>query len=40
MPMLNIFAKAGESFIATDPKGELYARTSGLMKANGYHIVV
>ena len=40
MPMLNIFAKAGESFIATDPKGELYAKTSGLMKANGYDIVV
>ena len=28
MPMLNIFAKAGESFVATDPKGELYAKTS------------
>lgn len=40
MPMLNIFAKAGESFVATDPKGELYAKTSGLMKANGYDVVV
>ena len=40
MPMLNIFGKAGESFVATDPKGELYAKTSGLMKANGYEIVV
>jgi len=40
MPMLNIFAKAGESFVATDPKGELYAKTSGLMKACGYDIVV
>lgn len=40
LPMLNIFAKAGESFIATDPKGELYAKTSGLMKENGYDIVV
>lgn len=40
MPMLNIFAKAGESFVATDPKGELYDKTSGIMKANGYKIVV
>ena len=40
MPMLNLFAKAGESFITTDPKGELYQKTSGMMKANGYDIVV
>ncbi|MBQ3938716.1 MAG: type IV secretory system conjugative DNA transfer family protein, partial [Clostridia bacterium] len=40
MPMLNIFAKAGESFIATDPKGELYQNTSGIARANGYQIVV
>ncbi len=40
MPILNLFAKAGESFVATDPKGELYARTSGIMKENGYEIVV
>lgn len=40
MPMLNLFAKAGESFVATDPKGELYHKTSGLMKENGYDIVV
>lgn len=40
MPMLNIFARAGESFVATDPKGELYAKTSGIMKENGYNIVV
>ena len=39
MPMINIFARAGESFVATDPKGELYARTSGIMKENGYDIV-
>ena len=29
MPMLGMFIKAGESFIATDPKGELYRKTSG-----------
>ncbi len=39
MPMLNMFAKAGESFIATDPKGELYEKTSGIMAANGYDII-
>ncbi len=39
MPMLNIFAGAGESFIATDPKGELYAKTSGYAKSKGYNIV-
>jgi len=36
MPLINFFALAGESFIATDPKGELYAKTSGLVEAKGY----
>lgn len=40
MPLINLFTKAGESFVATDPKGELYARTSGLAKEKGYNIVV
>lgn len=40
MPMVNIFAKAGESFIVTDPKGEIYAQTSGLVKNKGYKTVV
>lgn len=40
MPLLNYFVKAGESFVATDPKGELYARTSGIAKAHGYKTVV
>lgn len=40
MPMINYFVKAGESFIATDPKGEIYDRTSGIAKANGYKTVV
>ncbi|MBR2724783.1 MAG: type IV secretory system conjugative DNA transfer family protein [Ruminococcus sp.] len=40
MPMLNYFVKAGESFVATDPKGELYAKTSGIARANGYKTVV
>ncbi len=40
MPMINIFAKAGESFVVTDPKGELYAMSSGLVKEKGYKTVV
>lgn len=40
MPMVNIFAKAGESFVVTDPKGEIYAQTSGLVKEKGYKTVV
>ena len=40
MPMLNMFVKAGESFVVSDPKGELYKRTSGIAKENGYDITV
>ena len=40
MPLLSMLTRAGESFVATDPKGELYARTSGLAKANGYDVIV
>jgi type IV secretion system protein VirD4 len=40
MPLINIFALAGESFIVTDPKGELYNKTSGLVAAKGYKTVV
>ena len=40
MPLINFFALAGESFIATDPKGELYAKTSGLVAAKGYKTTV
>lgn len=40
MPIINIFANAGESFVVTDPKGELYSKTSGLVKARGYKTVV
>ncbi len=39
MPMLGMFAKAGESFVVTDPKGELYHKTSGLAKEMGYNTV-
>lgn len=40
MPMINLFAKAGESFVVTDPKGELFAKTSGYVKAQGYKPIV
>ena len=40
MPMLNFFIRAGESFVTTDPKGELYQRTSGMASEYGYDIVV
>jgi len=40
MPLINMFALAGESFIATDPKGELEQKTSGLVAAKGYNKVV
>ncbi len=40
MPAINLFIKAGESFVATDPKGELYAKTAGYAEAEGYNIVV
>ena len=40
MPLINILEKAGESVIVTDPKGELFRRTSKTAKDNGYNIVV
>lgn len=40
MPLINILAKGGESFVVTDPKGELYSKTAGLAKAKGYRTVV
>lgn len=39
-PMIRILAKAGESMILTDPKGELYEKTSNLLRESGYNIVV
>lgn len=40
MPMLNMFIRAGESFVATDPKGELYQRSAGFARKNGYKVTV
>jgi len=39
-PSLMLYAHAGESFIATDPKAELYERTLPLLKEKGYNVFV
>ena len=40
LPLLRILAKAGESMIVTDPKGEIYEKTGGLLKEKGYNIIL
>lgn len=40
MPTLETIARAGESVICTDPKGELYERTSGMFAEKGYELRV
>jgi len=40
MPALRSYALAGESFIANDPKGELYQKIYPLLKERGYQTVV
>lgn len=39
-PGIWVLAKAGESFIATDPKGELYAATKKFLEAQGYEVIM
>ena len=39
-PMIKVLAKAGESMVLTDPKGELYEQTSELLREKGYNIIV
>lgn len=39
-PLVKILAKKGESMIVTDPKGEIYRESAGLLKQRGYKIVV
>ena len=39
-PLVKILGKAGESMIITDPKGEIYRESAGLLKERGYKIVV
>lgn len=40
MPTIGTIIKSGESFIASDPKGELYEKTAPLAYANGYDVKV
>ncbi len=38
MPSILTLCKAGESIVVTDPKAELYERTSGILKSEGYKV--
>ena len=38
-PMIKLLSKHDESFIATDPKGELYQETAEMLKEEGYNII-
>lgn len=38
MPGIEILVRGGESFVATDPKGELYERTAGDVSSYGYDV--
>ena len=40
LPTIKVLAKKGESIVCTDPKGELYEKTGGLLKAKGYDILL
>ncbi len=39
-PFINVMAKAGESMIITDPKGELYEGTAKELEKRGYNIIL
>ena len=40
LPSIKVLAKKGESMLLTDPKGELYEKTGGLLKKKGYDIIL
>jgi len=40
LPTARILAKAGESMIITDPKGEIYQKIGALLKEEGYKIIL
>ena len=39
-PMVKILAKAGESMIITDPKGEIYEKNANELREKGYNVVL
>lgn len=38
MPLIRILAHSGENMVITDPKGELFQRTSGYLKSRNYRV--
>ena len=40
LPTIKVLAKKGESIVCTDPKGELFEKTGGLLKSKGYNILL
>ncbi len=40
LPTVKILSKKGESMIITDPKGEIYEKTSEMLRAKGYQILL
>lgn len=40
MPSVYVMGSAGESMIISDPKAEIYGRTSAYLKKNGYNLLV
>ena len=40
LPMVHSLAKARESMIITDPKGEIYEKTSNMLRTRGYQILL
>ncbi|MEG1596892.1 MAG: type IV secretory system conjugative DNA transfer family protein [Bacilli bacterium] len=40
LPMIKVLAKNNESMIITDPKGELYEKTSKMLEEKGYNILL
>lgn len=38
MPLIRVLAQGQESMVLTDPKGELFQRTSGFLKSQGYTV--
>ena len=39
-PAIKVLAKAGESMVLTDPKGELYETTSEMLRHYGYNVII
>lgn len=39
-PAIKVLAKAGESMVLTDPKGELYETTSEMLRNYGYNVII